>query len=110
MRFYWLQDRYNQGQFIIYWAPGSDNLADYHTKHHPLANHKKMRPTIMHTAHFENSLITCLLRGCANNPNILTTRDNYNDDITEVLGGVHTYRRQVQGITSKYGARATNIH
>ena len=75
MRFYWLQDRCNQGQFIIYWAPGSNNLADYHTKHHPPAHHKRMRPTIMHTAYFANSLINCLLRGCANNPNILTTRD-----------------------------------
>ena len=34
-RFYLLQDRCNQGQFIIYWAPGSNNIGDYHTKNHP---------------------------------------------------------------------------
>ena len=28
MRFYWIQDRTNQGQFTIYWSPGVTNLAD----------------------------------------------------------------------------------
>ena len=32
MRFYWLQDRKNRGQFLIYWKPGKKNLADYFTK------------------------------------------------------------------------------
>ena len=36
MRFYWVWDRTGQGQFKIYWAPGSTNLGDYHTKHHYL--------------------------------------------------------------------------
>jgi hypothetical protein len=35
MRFYWVQDRVDQEQFIVYWAPGHGNLADYFTKHHP---------------------------------------------------------------------------
>ena len=35
MRFYWIRDRTHQGQFTIYWAPGSTNLRDYHTKYHP---------------------------------------------------------------------------
>ena len=50
MRFYWLQDRCEQGQFHIYWAPGVENLADYHTKHHPPSHHKKMRNTILNCA------------------------------------------------------------
>jgi hypothetical protein len=29
MRFYRLQDRVEQGQFRIFWAPGKINLADY---------------------------------------------------------------------------------
>ena len=89
MRFYWLQDRCNQGQFIIYWAPGSTNLADYHTKHHPPAHHTKMRQTIMHSTHFANTLIHILLRGCAKYPNILTTRDNHIDDITSGKGDTY---------------------
>ena len=67
MRFYWIQDRCNQGQFIIYWAPGTNNLGDYHTKHHSPSHHKKMRSTILHAPHFANHLIS-LLRGCAKTP------------------------------------------
>jgi hypothetical protein len=27
MRFYWMKDRTQQGQFNVFWAPGRDNLA-----------------------------------------------------------------------------------
>ena len=40
MRFYWLQDRVQQGMFDVYWAPGLNNLADYPTKHHSGKHHK----------------------------------------------------------------------
>jgi hypothetical protein len=43
MRFYWIHDRIKQGQLIVYWAPGTDNLADYFTKYHSPAHHKLMR-------------------------------------------------------------------
>ena len=49
MRFYWLQDRCDEQQIKIYWAPGVHNLGDYHTKHHPPSHHKKMRPIIFNT-------------------------------------------------------------
>ena len=45
MRFYWIQDPTRQGQFLIYWKPGSTNLGDYLTKHHYPAHHRLMRPT-----------------------------------------------------------------
>ena len=45
MRFYWLRDRTNQKQFLITWAAGKSNLADYFTKHHPVTLHKSMRKT-----------------------------------------------------------------
>ncbi|MGL5937077.1 MAG: Ty1/Copia family ribonuclease HI, partial [Cetobacterium sp.] len=48
MRFYWIQDRVRQGQFIVKWSPGIGNLADYFTKHHPATHHIKMRPTYLH--------------------------------------------------------------
>ena len=47
MRFYWLRDRANQGQFQLYWDKGDSNLADYFTKHHSAAYHKKMRPVYL---------------------------------------------------------------
>jgi hypothetical protein len=44
VRFYWLRDRAQQGQFYIYWDSGKNNLADFFTKHHPAIYHKTMRP------------------------------------------------------------------
>jgi len=43
MQFHWLRDREAQGQFNIYWRPGSTNLADYFTKHHVPAHHVNVR-------------------------------------------------------------------
>ena len=31
-RLYWLQDRVEQGEFRVFWAPEKYNLADYFTK------------------------------------------------------------------------------
>ena len=44
MRFWWLKDRIDQQQFKAIWGPGKENLADYTTKFHIPAHHKKMRP------------------------------------------------------------------
>ena len=35
VRFYWVRDRVQQGQLIVYWGPGKENLGDFYTKHHP---------------------------------------------------------------------------
>jgi predicted transposase YdaD len=43
MRFYWVRDRVQQGQFHIYWGLGKLNLADYYTKHHVATHHQVMR-------------------------------------------------------------------
>ena len=43
MRFYWVCNRVQQKQFIVHWRPGSDNLADYFTKHHSPSHHRCMR-------------------------------------------------------------------
>jgi len=48
MRFYWINDRISQGQFIVFWKPGPTNLGDYHSKHHPMSHHIKSRPTYLH--------------------------------------------------------------
>ena len=47
MRFHWLRCRNAQGQFRYYWRPGTQNLADYFTKHHPASHHTAVRPTIL---------------------------------------------------------------
>jgi hypothetical protein len=48
MRFYWIQDRIEQGQYRVYWEPGGENLADCFTKHHSSAHHKMMRNQYVH--------------------------------------------------------------
>ena len=48
VRFWWLVDRTEQGQFRFFWAPGMLNLADYYTKKHPASHHKKVRPIYLY--------------------------------------------------------------
>jgi hypothetical protein len=43
MRFYWIRDRVAQKQFQVLWRKGSENLADYFTKHHPASHHQMVR-------------------------------------------------------------------
>ena len=66
MRFYWIRDHSDQGQFHIYWAPGSKNLGDYFTKHHLPKHHWLMRPVFLHT---KQSPATRFQQGCVDSPN-----------------------------------------
>jgi len=47
MRFHRLRCRGAQDQYQFYWRPGTQNLADYWTKHHPASHHKLFRPQIL---------------------------------------------------------------
>jgi hypothetical protein len=58
MRFYWIQDRAAQGQFLIHWKPGIENLADYFTKHHAPAHHQRMRPIYLHVPDNSTTTVT----------------------------------------------------
>ena len=44
MRYYWLRDCMTQLQFNFFWDKGTNNNADYHTKHHATKYHRIMRP------------------------------------------------------------------
>ena len=44
MRYYWLRDRKEQGQFNFIWDYGDQNDGDYFTKHHATIYHWEMRP------------------------------------------------------------------
>jgi hypothetical protein len=63
MRFYWIKDRVCQGQYLVYWRPGSENLGDYHTKHHSPSHHRLMRPVYLHipkqTPHVQSTSRVC---------------------------------------------------
>jgi hypothetical protein len=50
MHFYWIKDRVKQGKFNVYCGPGCQNLADYFTKHHSPAHHKRMHEIYIHAS------------------------------------------------------------
>ena len=60
MRFYWINDRIEQGQFWVFWKPGPENLGDYHSKHHLTENHIAFWHKYLHVTELS------LLRGCVN--------------------------------------------
>ena len=43
VRYHWLIEQQRNKKFKIYWDKGANNLADYHTKHHPPIHHQKVR-------------------------------------------------------------------
>ena len=44
MCYHWIKDRQNQQQFQVYWRPGTENNADYYSKHFNDIEHRKRRP------------------------------------------------------------------
>jgi hypothetical protein len=60
MRFYWLQDRVEQGQFRVFWAPGKINSVDYQSKVQPTAVHRAVRPIYLYI----EGKIPPTLQGC----------------------------------------------
>ena len=43
MRYQWMRNRVDQGQFKVYWQPGSQNKGDFSTKHHTGTHHRIFR-------------------------------------------------------------------
>jgi hypothetical protein len=95
MCYYWIQDRIEQGQFNVSWAPGDTHLGDYFTKHHSPAHHKRIRPFYIH---IQAAQITChntkqpVLRGCVNLytlPDWQRTRTQSGPPSTRLYRGAH---------------------
>ena len=77
MEFHWVQDRVRQNQFLVYWALGYTNLADYFSKHHPAHQHKKMRRQYLVNTATTNPNISYgsyFMQGCV-------PRENIHEDI-----------------------------
>ena len=59
MRFNWLRGRATKQELFIYWDKGSNNDADYYTKHHPPVHHRTERPKfILKKFHMTKSLLS----------------------------------------------------
>jgi len=52
MRYHWLRDRSTRNQFDVYWDKGSNNHADYFTKHHSPMHHHQMRQRYLQNCNF----------------------------------------------------------
>jgi hypothetical protein len=48
MHFYWVRDGICQGQFLVHWKPGLENLAGYYTKHFSPKHHQTVCLTYLH--------------------------------------------------------------
>ena len=42
LRYHWIRDRVAMGHFQLQWQPGTNNLADFLTKPHPVYHHRRM--------------------------------------------------------------------
>jgi hypothetical protein len=60
MRFYFVQDRVEQKQLKVFWAPGEINLADYQSKVQPTSVHRALRPIYL----YEEGKSPATLQGC----------------------------------------------
>ena len=60
MRFYWINNRIEQGQFRVFWIPGPEQLGDYYSKHHPPEHHIEVCSKYLHGPNLR------LLQGCVN--------------------------------------------
>ena len=74
MRFYWLQDRIKQGQYNLYWAPGSTNLGDYFTKHHSPKHHQQVRHLYLHDPQANTCIPVYLWEGVLKSSPTATSR------------------------------------
>ena len=43
MQLHWLRDKQNTNHFKVFWDKGSNQSADYWTKHHPTVYHRHIR-------------------------------------------------------------------
>ena len=74
MRLHWIQDWAEQRQFLVTWAPGKLNKADYFTKLHAPIHHCHMRFVYLHPtpsptnpAHLSHANLSCV---CVLNPKV----------------------------------------
>jgi hypothetical protein len=65
MRWNWLRSIAARQQLRMYWDKGTNNKADYFTKHHSPAHHLQMRSQYVLNAHFVSKIMRALRIPCA---------------------------------------------
>ena len=68
IRFFWVADQVNMGNFDVQWHPGQENLADYFTKHFVGMHHREVRLWYLHEKnsprYLPRAAAPSTLRGC----------------------------------------------
>ena len=77
MIFYWVRDRVNQNQFMIYWRLDSQNIVDYVSKHNSPARHQSMCPKYFVCLIWKNPLCTYTEK-CLQRISLCLQRGGYN--------------------------------
>ena len=112
MRLHRIQDRAQQRQFLVTWAPGKLNKADYFTKLHAPIHHRRMKFVYLHPtssptnpAHLSQSNLSC---GGVLNPGIKPRAGNL-----EVTGipqvDYSTSRRQLTSMQAEIAYLTKNL-
>jgi hypothetical protein len=110
MRFYWIRDRVQQGNYRILWQHGAHNLAHYFTKHHPPSHHQKLRSRYLQSlpsASANSSHCEGVLKPSGSTP----TSESYlaSESIQDPRAGhCNCWRVRVLPITSYYTVRIGN--
>ena len=99
MRWWWLQDKTRSNQFKIYWDKGTNNKADYQTKHFGPSYHQQVRPIYIHKGfnlseqmNYVRGCVECLQRGSAQQPGTkCTPLGAYNQGNTLAHLETHNY-------------------
>jgi hypothetical protein len=75
MRWHWLKCQARQGQFLVYYHPGKENLADPFTKHHTPAHPDVMTPKFLHRIEqLARVVIHHIVGGCITSVTPIQTR------------------------------------
>ena len=61
-----MKDRVKQKDFSVYWKPGSQNMGDYFTKHHPPHHHREICAKYLYMANALLKIDHKIVQNCSN--------------------------------------------
>ena len=98
MRYFWLRDKNSQNMFSYYWKPGTENMADYFTKHHSVKHHLNTRHKFVLSPETSTLCVLRLLnskrrRGCVGTTKVptippLAYRQNHDTDLAKCQSSI----------------------
>ena len=88
MRYHWLRDQAQKSNLHIFWHKGSDNDADYFTKHFPPKYHRQIRPRyVLNAIHHLPAIVRTACEGVLR-PRYLSLRKQSITDTKQTVSSV----------------------